>query len=70
MQEQPTGGVRPDAKENGQTSRLDCRLGAWNGGSSQHPTPVLQEGRNSANIHARPEAIWGIPVKTFRVVAT
>jgi hypothetical protein len=54
--------VRPDAKENGQTSRLDCRLGAWNGGSSQHPTPVLQEGRNSANIHARPEAIWGIPV--------
>jgi hypothetical protein len=55
--------VRPNAKENGQV-RLPARLpGAWNGGSSRHRAPVLQEGPKSDNICAALGFIWGIPAK-------
>ena len=47
------GGMRQNAKENGQIRLPDCRPGAWNGGSSRHRPPVLREGQKSANIHAK-----------------
>jgi hypothetical protein len=39
------------------------RPGTWNGGSSRHCAPVLQEGRKRTNIHANPGSIWGISVE-------
>jgi hypothetical protein len=34
---------------------------AWNGDNGRHGTPVLWEGRKTANIHANSGFIWGIP---------
>jgi hypothetical protein len=41
-----------------------CRPSAWNGGRSQHRTPVLREGRKRGSIRAKSEFIWGIPDQT------
>jgi Methyltransferase domain len=60
IQEQPTEGVRPNARENGQ---IDPRAGVRvirGAGSSQHLASVLQEGRENANIDAGLGFIWRI----------
>lgn len=62
VQRQPKGGVCPNARGKGQIRLPDCCPGAWNGGSSRHPTPVLRQGRKSESIHANSGVIiWGMP---------
>src|SRR5262249_10397714 len=58
IQEQPTEGVRPNARENGQIRPSSRRSGY--AGSSQHLASVLQEGRENANIDAGLGFIWRI----------
>jgi hypothetical protein len=55
------GGVRPNARENGQISPLIAVQAACVDGSRRHPASVLLEGRKSAYIHASSRVIWGIP---------
>ena len=54
IQEQPTEGVRPNARENGQIRPSSRRSGF---------ASVLQEGRENANIDAGLGYIWRISVK-------
>ena len=56
VQEQPTGGVRPNASENSQISPSTTVRAARGAGSHPHLASVLQEGRKSANIHAGSES--------------
>src|SRR5271169_2440277 len=68
-QVQPTtGGVRSNARENGQISPLDCRSGCRCDGIRPLRASVLQESRKSANIHASSGFIRGIPVKLRSIV--
>src|SRR5215475_5824088 len=69
IQEQPTEGVRPNARENGQIRPSTKRSGYRGAGSDQHLASVLQEGRENANIDAGLGFIWRIsvhPVTNFR----
>jgi hypothetical protein len=61
IQEQPTEGVRPNARENGHITLLNGGLGAWNGAGGRHGAPLLRKSRKSANIHTKSGFIWGIP---------
>ena len=63
IQEQPTEGVRPNARENGQIRPSSRRSGYPRCCSSQHLASVLQEGRENANIDAGLGYIWRISVK-------
>jgi hypothetical protein len=54
FQEQSIGGVRPNARENGQISPSTNVRAA----SRLHPASVLQKGRKSANIHACRRRQW------------
>jgi hypothetical protein len=49
------GGVRQNAKENGQIRLPDCRPGCQRDGVHPHRTSVLPEDQKTAKIHAR----WG-----------
>jgi Protein of unknown function (DUF4038)/Putative collagen-binding domain of a collagenase len=60
IQEQPTEGVRPNARENGQIRPSTKRRGAGNG---QHLASVFQKGRENANIDTGLGFIWRISVK-------
>src|SRR5215510_2440809 len=63
IQEQPTEGVRPNARGNGQirpSTNVRVTRGA---GSGQHVASVLQEGRENANIDAGLRFIWRISDK-------
>jgi hypothetical protein len=62
IQEQPTEGVRPNARENGQIRPSTKRSGYRGAGSGQHLASVLQEGRENANIDAGFGFIWRISV--------
>jgi hypothetical protein len=62
IREQPTEGVRPNARENGRISPSTRRSGFPSVGSGQHPASVLQEGRENANIDAGLGFIWRISV--------
>src|SRR5262249_23679401 len=63
IQEQPTEGVRPDARENGQIRPSTSVRVARAAGSHPHLASVLQQGRKSAKIHVSLGVIRGIPVK-------
>src|SRR4029077_17627823 len=63
VQEQSTGGMRPDARENSQISPPTIVRAARAAGSHPHLASVLLQGRKSANIYASSEVIRGIPVK-------
>jgi hypothetical protein len=52
---QPTGGVRQNAKENGQIKLPDCRPGYQRDGVRSHRTSILPEDQKTAKIHAS----WG-----------
>ena len=52
IQEQPTEGVRPNARENGQIRPSTSVRVTRGAGSGQHLASVLQEGRENANIDA------------------
>src|SRR5665811_1136783 len=58
-----TGGVRPNARENGQISPSTTVRAARRASSRPHLAAVLREGRKSANIYASLGFIRGIPVK-------
>jgi len=63
IQQQPTEGVRPNARENGQIRPSTERSGysrCWANG--QHLASVLQEGRENANIDAGLGFIWRISI--------
>ena len=62
VQGQPPGGVRSNAKENGQISRSTTVGAAQGDGSRPRRPPVLPERRKSAKIHAASRVIRGIPV--------
>jgi hypothetical protein len=62
IREQPTEGVRPNARENGRIRPSTRRSGFPSVGSGQHPASVLQEGRENANIDAGLGFIWRISV--------
>jgi hypothetical protein len=61
LSEQPTGGVRQHAKENGHITPLNRRPGARNGARGRHRAPLLRKSRKSANIQNTSGFIWGIP---------
>src|SRR5262249_17876813 len=65
IQEQPTEGVRPDARENGQIRPSTSVRVARAAGSHPHLASVLQQGRKSAKIHVSLGVIRGIPDKTY-----
>jgi hypothetical protein len=60
IQEQPTEGVRANARENGQIRPSTKRSGYRGAASDQHLASVLQEGRENANIDVGLGFIWGI----------
>jgi len=60
IQEQPTEGVRPNARENGQIRPSTSVRVTRDAGSGQHLASVLQEGRENANIDAGLGFIWRI----------
>ena len=62
IHEQPTEGVRPNARENGQIRPSTKRSGYRGAGSGRHLASVLQEGRENANIDAGFGFIWRISV--------
>jgi hypothetical protein len=61
VQEQSTGGMRPDASENSQISSSTIVRTARAAGSHPHLASVLQQGRKSANIRVSLGVIRGIP---------
>src|SRR5262249_10102951 len=68
MQEQPTGGVSPNARENGQIRQSKHRADVGNVRS--HPpsrTWAFQPVQKTATIHVSSGFIWGIPVLEGRV---
>ena len=65
IQEQPTEGVRPNARENGQFRPSTSVRVPRGAGSGQHFASVLQEGRENANIDAGLGFIWRISVKAL-----
>src|SRR5450830_687366 len=58
-----TGGVRPNARENGQISPPTTVRAARRASSRPHLAAVLREGRKSANIQAGSGVIWRNPDK-------
>jgi hypothetical protein len=62
IQEQPTEGVRPNVRENGQIRPRPSVRATRGVGSGQHLASVLQEGRENANIDAGLGFIWRISV--------
>src|SRR5262245_42764468 len=62
IQEQPTEGVRPNARENGQIRPSTKRSGYPRCWWRSHLASVLQEGRENANIDAGLGFIWRISV--------
>jgi imidazole glycerol phosphate synthase subunit HisF len=56
------GGVRFNARENGQISPSTTVWASGGAGNRRHLASVLQEGRKNASIHASSGAIWRIPV--------
>jgi len=65
IQEQPTEGVRPDARENGQIRPSTSVRVARAAGSHPHLASVLQQGRKSAKIRVSLGVIRGIPGQAF-----
>src|SRR5499427_9668698 len=63
IQEQPTEGVRPNVRENGQIRPRPSVRASRGVGSGQHLASVLQEGRENANIDAGLGFIWIISAK-------
>ena len=61
LQEQPKGGVRPDASKNGQISPLGRRSGCQDYGRRPRRQAVLSKRGNSAKIHPGLGFIWEIP---------
>jgi SAM-dependent methyltransferase len=57
------GGVRPNARENGQISPSTTVWAARGDGSCPNCAFVLQEGGKTASIHGSSGVIWRIPVK-------
>jgi hypothetical protein len=69
IQEQPTEGVRPNARENGQISPIDQVFGLREVlVVGQHLASLLQEGRENANIDAGLGFIWRISVNSAFIV--
>src|SRR5262249_21398650 len=68
IQEQPTEGVRPNVRENGQIRPRPSVRATRGVGSGQHLASVLQEGRENANIDAGLGFIWRISVKGYSTV--
>jgi hypothetical protein len=66
VQEQSTGGVRPNASENSQISPSTTVRAARVDGSRPNLASVLQEGRKNASIHASSGVIWRIPLQMVR----
>ena len=64
------GGVRPNARENGQISPSTTVRAARGAGSRPHLVSFFQGSRKSANIHASSGVIWGIPAKRKRLPVT
>src|SRR5215831_19520402 len=60
IQEQPTEGVRPNARENVRSDPRPSVRVTRGAGSGQHLASVLQEGRENANIDAGLGLIWRI----------
>ena len=63
---QPTGGERPNAKENGPISPSAAVRAARGSGSRPRRQPGLSERGKSAKIRATSGVIRGIPVKSSR----
>jgi hypothetical protein len=63
IQEQPTEGVRPNARGNGRSDPRPSARVTRGAGSGQHLASVLQEGRENANIDAGLGFIWRILAK-------
>jgi hypothetical protein len=63
IQEQQMGGVRPNARENGQISHSTTVRAARGAGSRPHLASVFQPSRKSANIHISSGVIWGMWAK-------
>src|ERR1017187_8711656 len=61
VQDRPTGGLCPDASENGQISPSASVRGARDYGSRPRRQPVLPKRGKSEKIHAGSGFIWGIP---------
>jgi hypothetical protein len=59
--QQPTGGVRPNARQNDQINPSTTIPTTPGTGSRPQLASMLREGRKSANIHLRSGVIWGIP---------
>jgi hypothetical protein len=62
VQEQPTGGVRPNARENGQIRPSTTVRAARDAGSQRHLASVLREAQRVASIHPNLGVIRRIPV--------
>jgi hypothetical protein len=63
VQEQSTGGMRPDASESSQISSSIIVRAARAAGSHSRLASVLQQGWKSANIRLSLGVIRGIPAK-------
>jgi hypothetical protein len=60
-QEQPIGGVRPNARENGQISPAGAVRAVRDDGTRPRRHPLLRERGKIAKMHARSGVIRGIP---------
>src|SRR5215469_10098714 len=61
IQEQPTEGVRPNARENGQIRPSNAVRTVWDDGTRPRRHPLLRERGKIAKMHARSGVIRGIP---------
>jgi hypothetical protein len=61
IHQQPTGGVRPNARQNDQINSSTTIPTTPGTGSRPQLASILREGRKSANIHLSSGVIWGIP---------
>ena len=64
-QEQPIGGVRPNARENGQISPAAAVRAVRDDGTRPRRHPLLRERGKIAKMHARSGVIRGIPVQVL-----
>src|SRR6516162_5202673 len=58
-----TGGVRPNAKEDGHISLHSGSLGVWKGAGERPCAVPLWKSRKSPILHTKQGFIWGIPTK-------